>query len=215
MKVVKIVLLSVFCSIGLIFLLVAFITGTIDARNTANAVEINGVIETLDKRHGMPIVSYVWEGEEYVMRAHTYSSAMRVGDPYPVLIDPSNPSNPTDHTLRLLSIIFGSIGAVFSAAGLIVFKVLNGIQRKREELLTYGRRVSATITAVETNYVVRINRRHPYQIVAECRHPMTGETVSLRSHNLMTTTAQPGDHVDVLFDPNNNAKYIFDVQEGL
>lgn len=113
----------------------------------------------------------------------------------------------------VLGYVFLPLGAAFLLATAAVWYFFNRSRRRREELLTWGTRARATVTDVRVNPNVRVNHRNPHVVLAQCVHPVTRETVTLRSHNVMDCTLQPGDTVDILFDPMNEKRYVFDLRE--
>ncbi len=113
----------------------------------------------------------------------------------------------------VLGYVFLPLGAAFLLATAAVWYFFNRANRRREELLTWGTRVRAAVTDVRANQNVRVNGRNPDVVLARCTHPVTRETVTLRSHNVMNCTLQPGDTVEILFDPMNEKRYVFDLRE--
>jgi hypothetical protein len=59
-------------------------------------------------------------------------------------------------------VIFLSIGAGFAAVGMTLGWRRVASLRRRKALRKYGRPVTGTITSVEQNVSVRVNRRHPW-----------------------------------------------------
>ncbi|MBE5804248.1 MAG: hypothetical protein E7316_07025 [Clostridiales bacterium] len=118
-----------------------------------------------------------------------------------------------DPDLFILGHVFFWLGLAFLIAMLAVRYFLGRSLRRREELLTYGLRVPATVTDIRVNYNVRVNHRSPVVIYAECIHPVSREKVTLRSHNLWNCTMETGRRVDILFDQMNEKLYVFDIRE--
>lgn len=113
----------------------------------------------------------------------------------------------------VLVCVFLSLGAAFLLATAAVWYFFSRACRRREELLTWGTRAKATVTEVRSNLNVRVNRRNPDVVLARCVHPITRETVTLRSHHVINCTLQPGDMVEIAFDPMNERRYAFDLRE--
>lgn len=112
-----------------------------------------------------------------------------------------------------LGYIFLPLGVLFLLAAGCVWFFLSRSLRRREELLTWGTRVTATVTKVYANSNLRMNGHHPKVVLAQCVHPITHETLTLRSHNVQDCTLQPGQTVDIAFDPMNEKHYVFDLME--
>lgn len=109
--------------------------------------------------------------------------------------------------------VFLPLGTAFLLAAVAVWYFFGRAKRRREELLTWGTRAKATVTEVRANLNVRVNRRSPDVVLAQCTHPITREKVTLRSHNVMNCTLLPGDTVEIAFDPMNERSYVFDLRE--
>ena len=122
------------------------------------------------------------------------------------------PKNAGDMTMIKKTMAFQ--GVLFTAIGVLLYILLGLGEKKRESLLTDGTRVQGEIVAVERNMMIRMNRRCPWRVKVRCVHPLTGEEITLRSHSLWDCAYQPGEKVDVLFDPVNEKKYAVDVQEA-
>lgn len=118
-----------------------------------------------------------------------------------------------DPDAQIVSLVFGGLGIVFLLTTLILAMTLNRSKKKRRELLDYGIRVTATVTDVRPNYMVKVNRRCPWQVYAECTHPVTGEHVVLHSHNLWYCNISTGQSVEIAFDQMNEKKFAFDLHE--
>ena len=118
-----------------------------------------------------------------------------------------------DNTLPIVMWIFAGLGAFFAVLGLSISACMGAARRSREALLSYGLRARATVTAVTENKSVSMGSRHPCRVTATCVHPVTGQEVTLRSHNLWTCALTPGQQVTVAFDPAREKKYAFDLQD--
>lgn len=203
----------------IIFLLIGVIFGGVAAgcrfyaiQDSAGMVEVTGTIISQD-REGYPTVAYDWEGFTYSKHFNARSSSERIGDAYPLMIDPADPVHVLNPALNILTLVFGIIGGTFIAVALILMGISSRSRRRYEDLLARGQRVSVTVTDVTDNPYIAVNNRHPVNLHAECRNPITGQTMQLKSQNLFDRALYPGMQVDVLFDPNDPEKYIFDVAE--
>lgn len=113
----------------------------------------------------------------------------------------------------VLGYVFLPLGLLFLLAAGCVWMFLSRSLRRREELLTWGTRATATVTEVQSNLNLRLNGYHPKIVLARCVHPITHETLTLRSHNVANCTLQPGQTVEIAFDPMNEKHYVFDLME--
>lgn len=119
-----------------------------------------------------------------------------------------------DRELGIIAIVFGALGAIFLLVTVILALTMNRGEKKRRELLEYGVRVRATVTDVRPNYSIKVNRRCPWQVYAECTHPITGQHVVLHSHNLWYCNVTTGQTVEIAFDQMNEKKFAFDLPEA-
>ena len=121
-------------------------------------------------------------------------------------------------TLPEGEVVFAINGTVFTALGVIfllvaVILILVGRRKKRmrEELLTWGARVTGTITQVRVNRSIRVNGRHPLLAQVQCAFP-SGE-VTLTSPHLWNACPATGDTVEVIYDPMDERRYVIEFPE--
>ena len=110
--------------------------------------------------------------------------------------------------------VLTGLGAVMAVVDIGLFIGMGRGERRREELLTWGTQVDATVEKVAQNRLLQVNGRNPWYVEVSCRHPVTRENVQLRSHYVFRLTVQPGDHVRVAFDPMDERKYAVILPEG-
>ena len=110
--------------------------------------------------------------------------------------------------------VLTGLGAVMAVVGIGLFIGMGRGERRREELLTWGTQVDATVEKVAQNRLLQVNGLNPWYVEVSCRHPVTRENVQLRSHYVFRLTVQPGDHVRVAFDPMDERKYAVILPEG-
>lgn len=118
-------------------------------------------------------------------------------------------------TLPEDELAFAINGVVFTVLGVAflvvtVFLILAGRKQKRmrEELLTYGTRVTGEVVEVCINHSVRVNRKSPLVAKVKCLFP-TGE-VTLKSKNLWNACPNTGDTVEVIYDPMDEKRYVIE-----
>lgn len=206
------VFLLTFGGIGLVFLLLGLGFLWYFQSETADMLKVSGTIIDFI-RDGDPLVAYTLGGETYTMEGGTSSSNQHLGSPYEVYADPADPQHAMDHTFQLIGYVFSGIGGLFLLIGVILFLVLGAAAQNREALLGYGRRVIATVTSVDMIRSVSYGSAHPCVITAACTHPLTGQTVQVKSHQVWKTSLQPGDRVEVAFHPSHEKKHAFDLPE--
>ncbi len=117
------------------------------------------------------------------------------------------------YSLREGNLAFAVLGTVFTSIG-VIFLLVTGIlilvsrkqQRLREELLTYGSRVTGVVTEAYMDPTVRVNRRSPYRAKVRCVLPL-GET-TLRTPMLWDRVPMVGEKVTVIYDPMDEKKHV-------
>lgn len=211
MKKTLTLLIVIFSLIALVFIGVGVGIGGYYYNTSKGMVPVTGTI--VDYRGDHPVIGYSYDGYSYTHYPSESSSFHRVGAPYELLVDPVNPANVLDKVPRILALVFSLVGVSMLIPAVIMAVILVRSKRKLEELLITGRRVSAVVTDVRVNYAYAVNRRHPSNIYAQCTNPFTGEHVEVKSEALLDPNIAIGEHVDVLFDPNDPARYTFDFGE--
>ncbi len=206
------IMLAVFGGMGLLFLCVGLVMFFTHANAQENYVTVEGTIVGFDQNDN-PEVVYEWNGVPYAMEGNVSSDDQSIGDPYTVMVDPDDPHHVIDSVFWVLGLVFSTLGVVFMIVGVVAWMAIDGGSRRREALLGYGRRVMATVTEVRVNSAVRVNGRSPYLVFAACTNPVSGQTETVKSHSIWATSLQPGDLVEVAFDPMNEKKYAFDLRE--
>lgn len=212
MKKARRVILSTMLGIGMIFLIAGLVVGQVYAAQSKGMVAVDGVIA--DIRHGNPVIAYQAGGRTYTVEGVVSSSSQRLGDPYSLMVDPDDPSRAADPGMLTLQWILAGVGGLMALAGIITWAVMDAGERRRADLLGYGRWAQGTITALKENRSVSMGSMHPWVATATCVHPLTGETVTLRSHLLWTKCVSVGQQVNIAFDPIDEKKYAFDLRDS-
>ena len=110
---------------------------------------------------------------------------------------------------RYTMICFGVIFAIVGAS-LLLPVIVKAVRRKR--LMANGDQLTGIITAVNINFSVTINGRHPYRADCEVFDPNSGERYLYRSENTMEDiSGLVGTSVTVYADPVNRKKYYVDI----
>lgn len=205
------VFLWTFVGMGILFMLIGLGVGAYYGSRTRDMRRMEGTVAAFEKDH--PVVAFEMNGESFRFTADEETDLLRVGSPYAFMVNPDNPADYMDNTLPIVMWIFAGLGAFFALLGLGISACMGAARRSREALLSYGLRARATVTAVTENKSVSMGNRHPLRVTASCVSPVTGQEVTLRSHNLWTCTLTPGQQVTVAFDPVREKKYAFDLQD--
>ena len=116
----------------------------------------------------------------------------------------------------LFLLIFGGIGLLFFALGVIFLIVELKKKLRNDKLLGAGNYVMAEVLEVTLNYNVAVNRRHPY--IVRCRYQdMYGNVHIFKSRDLFfdPTDLFKDQMVKVYVDGENYKHYYVDIDEVL
>jgi hypothetical protein len=226
MKILKIIgFILILC--GLIMLLVSGIT-FFNARNFArDSVVTTGTVVDLVLEDSMsddsgpfyhPVVSFITtDGETVEFKASYGSNPPRYsrGDEIKVRYDRYNPYKARlDSFFDLwgIAIIFGAIGLAMIDAGITMLVVSALSARKEKWLRESGKAITTEFLAVEVNTSVRVNNRHPYQIVSQWLDSEANKVYVFKSKNIWFNPEEfiQSSEIRVLIDPNNPKKYFMD-----
>lgn len=136
-------------------------------------------------------------------------------DVLPRLADPAVWLNeaPDELELAMTGIVFAILGSFFIIAALVMLLISLHQKRMHEELLAWGERVKGQVSDLPVDTTVSVNGRHPLRIIVQVRHPRTGEMLNIKGPRVWQTSLNPGDPIDVLFDPMNEKRYVVDYQK--
>lgn len=213
MKKIRRILTLSFCGMGLLFLLVSVGVEVWFSAASAGMTEVEGVIEELGVfRRGMPTVSYTVDGQTYRLYSNVSLPHFKIGAPYTVLVNLSDPARAMDPNLRLISVVFAVVGFVMAAVGALCHIFLMHKARQLDILRACGLKAEGVVERVYQNHVVRLNRHSPWVVEAACLHPYTREKLTAKSSWLWETRLQPGDRVDIYVD-TTTGKAMVDLEE--
>ncbi|MCL1123427.1 DUF3592 domain-containing protein [Shewanella surugensis] len=166
-----------------------------------------------------PIIEYqIPNGKtlSFASSTSSYPPAYDIGDPVNIRYATGSPQNAMINgffSLWLGEIIVGGLGCVF--LGIAFFgNVFNFFKnRKRTSLTLYGDRIDTKLQGVERNLSLRVNGRHPYNIVTQGLNSRTSERQTFKSQNLwVDPTAYLDDRwITVYVDKRRPKRYFMDV----
>lgn len=212
MKKARRIITAVMLATGVAFLLAGCVMGTIYERRTENMVAVTGRI--LAFRQDRPLVTFTYGGRAYTVEVNQEDSGQRIGDKFPLMVNPENPYEFMTETLVILMWVFVGVDGVSVLTGLIIPWAMGRGEKRRELLISCGRCAPGVVTEVAENANVSVNNRHPHFLRVRCKHPLTGEEVTVRSHSLWGRLPAAGDRVNVFFDPMNEKRYAVDWPDG-
>ncbi|KLN62063.1 hypothetical protein WH96_00520 [Kiloniella spongiae] len=230
MKTIKI-LQYIFLCVGLITLSTTGIWSytTLEFVNNARSTQgtVTDLIQSRSSSSSSTRNSYVYRpkvtfrtetGEDITFQSSTGSNppAYARGENLNVLYDPENPQNAKiSDTLSLWlgPIILGIIGFIFSVIGIgfSVYFYKKGKQKKY--LLRYGTPVTAQIDSIIQNTNVRVNGKHPFQIIAQWQDPVSNTLHLFKSENIWFNPEPhiESDIITVLLNQAAPQKYYVDI----
>jgi hypothetical protein len=186
----------------------------------AIGVPVNAeVVELVRHRGGKggvtyaPVFRYRYQDQVYTEESNHSSkpAAYAVGEQAVLTLDPTDPRDFISDSFSdrwLLALILGLFGLLFGGIG---GGALLWAARRRQQIIQLaqsGERLSAQVVSVERNRRYKVNRRSPWRVVAEARHPATGQLLTFTSDNLWSEPAlKVNDTVEVHVDRRNPKLY--------
>lgn len=216
-----------FLIMGILFIaggIVSYIEGKQFAKRskkvTATIADIVSYYDSEDELRHHVYVDYEYEGEQYTdIMLDSYSSGMHEGNDIDLLIDPEDPySVRTPGGYVILGAVFSGLGVIFALVGGIALVVGSVHRKKVGRLLETGRRLYATVEAIDYNKTITVNGEHPLVLKCSYYDEGTGVTYRFKSNNLWTNPEivyPVGSTVPVYVDMDDYSKYHVDVETEL
>ncbi|WP_298769943.1 DUF3592 domain-containing protein [uncultured Shewanella sp.] len=166
-----------------------------------------------------PIIEYqLPDGKtaHFVSSTSAYPPAYEIGEPVDILYSTKQPQNVSINgffSLWIGELIVGGLGLVFLGIGLFS-PVLAWIRRRKKASLTiYGDRIDTQLQGVECNFQIRVNGRHPYQIITQGINPRTSQKQTFKSQNLWRDPTAYLDKrwITVYVDKKRPKRYVMDL----
>ncbi len=117
----------------------------------------------------------------------------------------------SDTAPAIVSGVFLVLGVICLAVTFILWRADRRKTRQREELLTWGQRVTGTVVSVRRDVTVRVNGRNP--VIAQVECPLPSGKATLKSPRLWEVEPMVGDTVDVYYDPMDERKFVIELGE--
>lgn len=120
----------------------------------------------------------------------------------------------TIESVTISTILFCSIGGVFTIIGASFLIVTLLSKKKKKKLIETGRKYYAEVTDAIINYHVQVNRKYPYRLDCKYIDEFTGVTYLYRSDNVWENPDQYiGLQVPVYVNPNKPKEYYVAIEE--
>lgn len=222
----KNIILGVFLVVGILFLLGTVLTLYSGVSKVNKGIETVGIIIDLDvsisddkSKSYFPIIEFTTQDNQKIeFRSSMGGSSYRgtIGQSIDVLYDPETPHDAVINSLfgiYGLSIIFGIFGGIFTLIGGIPFAFGMVRKKKNAHLLREGTPIQVKITGIEKNTMIQINKKSPYQIMADVHDKSINTIKRYKSDNIYfdPTPYIVRENVTIYIDKNNANKYYMDV----
>jgi len=165
-----------------------------------------------------PVVEFeTQDGRRVEFKSSTSSNppSYSRGEKVEVLYQETSPENAKIQgffSLWGLSMIVGIFGLILSLIGFGI--ILSSIKKSKKikALKESGTRVNAEVQSVGLNTSLKVNGRHPFQIIAQWQNPTTTKIHIFKSDNIWFDPEEyvKGNMVDVLIEPDNPKVYHVD-----
>ncbi|MFE8101138.1 DUF3592 domain-containing protein [Brenneria goodwinii] len=196
-----------------------------------SAVSAKGVIVDLDRSVNksssssasssyFPIIAFFApDGKKITFRSDMGSSsyADSYGEVVDVLYDPDNPGNAKINPQSTFLFYFAPfmmaiMGLTFILVGCVPLYLIRRKQAMGETLKRTGTPITAKITEVRQNSMLKVSGAHPYRIVAQFTDS-ANQTKTFYSANIFYNPEHDINHdtVTVYVDRNNEKKYYMDI----
>lgn len=225
MKLAKII----FGVIGLIMLAIAFLLFNSTRSFISEAELTQGTVTELVESRSKsddgsnsityaPVVSFVTDAAQQVTYHSSTSSnppSYQVGETVEMYYLPEQPNKAKINgffDLWLGTVICGVLGAVFFSVGFGLWWFARKQKNKTASLLSGGLAIETKFETVEINETLRVNGRHPYQIVSHWQNPDTSKLHIFKSNNIWFDPSDyiNQEHITVYVAPDNYKKYYLD-----
>lgn len=181
-------LILLFSGTLILTLCIFLFSGYMEAWN--RLIEMPAEISEIRERGDSHIVyvSYTYEGEIYQDSIGSYHSAMYIGQPMTVSIDPENPAACYGVEYKVLPPIFYPLGVLLILAGIAVIPFGLHQRKGAQLLLDRGGRLEGEVVAVQRVWYTRIGGKAPWRVICRCEDEK-GRTYRFQSDYILQNPA--------------------------
>lgn len=194
-----------------------FLAGAVSTQGT-----ISQIVEEYDSEGHLtytPEIQYKDQrGQNHLIRTFISSNEgdYHVGETMPVLYNPQNPMQASVGTfweiyLGCILVLILSLVALIS--GGVTSVLLKHEEQRKQNLLTNGQRIEATVTKVTHVTAIVKRGQSPWLVNAEWTNPATHQKYDFSSDLLVSepTGLTTGGKVIVCIDPHNPEQYVMEI----
>lgn len=164
-----------------------------------------------------PVIEYTTEnGDTYsfTSKSGSYPSSYSEGDKVEIRYDPGSPGKAEINRFASLwmgPLIVGLFGVIFFVLGISMLRNRIKKDRRKKNLLRWGKAIEAKVTGVEKNTGVSVNGKHPYRIVSQ--YSRNNELYVFESDNIWfdPTDFIQKETIKIYVDPGDMKKYYVDI----
>ena len=220
-----VIIRNIFSAIGLGLLAVALVLVFSTRSFLARAETVTGtVVEMRPTRSNQstsysPVVDYTTAEGRTIRHYSSFATnppSYHVGEKVTVYYlkdDPEKAKLEGFFSLWGVSLILGGLGFIFFCVGAGMRLAAQLAERKEADLRQNGTPVLTQYQSVRLNTRLRVNGRHPFQVVTQWLNPQTGKLHLFYSENLWfdPTSFAEGREITVFLDRQKPKRYFMDL----
>lgn len=217
---------ALFALVGMLFLGVSLVILSLQHDFARAAIRTSGTVEALIPRGNATYAAQIrftdraGQTQTFTESGSSNPPRAAVGDRVTVLYDPASPRQAVVDDLwgRMgVVLIIGPLGLIFTLLGFGMVFYDWRQQRLAAWLKDNGIPVKARFLEVIQDDSVTVNGRHPYRVVAQGRHPLTGEDQRFTSAMVWTDPGAQlqGSTLTVLCHPAHPRRHTIDLSAYL
>ena len=222
---------GIFALVGLLLLVASGYLLVHQQNFTRSALTANGTVVALHPRRSSDSNSTNYAAEiaftdaaaqdhRFIENFSTYPARFDPGERVTVLYPPQAPQDAIVDDVWSRAgalIIVGPLGLIFSILGGWMVSYRWRLRKRAGYLMQNGLPVQAQFLRVVLDDTITVNNRSPYRVIAQGRHPVSGQDQEFRSAMIWTDPGEQfqGQKLTVYVDPQRAKRYYMDVPDPL